>query len=61
MLYLSPRADVRRALPDRARLLAVAEQLTDEYPGRPPFLAGLLRALDDEKLAVLHRETGRGF
>jgi hypothetical protein len=61
VLYLSQRADVRRALPDRARLLAAAEQLTDEYPEVAPFLVGILRTLDDEKLAVLHRESGRGF
>jgi hypothetical protein len=61
VLYLSQRADVRRALPDRARLLAAAEQLADEYPDLAPFLVGLLRALDDEKLAILHRESGRGF
>lgn len=61
VLYLSQRADVRRALPDRARLLAAAEQLTDEYPELAPFLVGLLRTLDDEKLTVLHRESGRGF
>lgn len=36
-------------------------QLADEYPGLAPFLVGLLRALDDEKLAVLHRESGPGF
>lgn len=61
VLYLSQRADVRRALPDRPRLLAAAEQLTGEYPDLAPFLVGLLRALDDERLAVLHRASGRGF
>jgi hypothetical protein len=61
VLYLSQRADVRRALPDRARLLAAAEQLTEEYPDLAPFLVGLLRTLDDEQLAVMHRESGRGF
>lgn len=61
VLYLSQRADVRRALPDRARLLAAAEQVTEEYPEVAPFLVGLLRIRDDEKLAVLHRESGRGF
>lgn len=61
VLYLSQRADVRRTLPGRERLLAAAEQLTEEYPEVAPFLAGLLRTLDDEKLAVLHRESGRGF
>jgi len=61
VLYLSQRADVRRALPDRARLLAAAEQLTDEFPDLAPFLVGLLRTLDGEKLAVLRRESGRGF
>jgi hypothetical protein len=61
VLYLSQRADVRRALPDRARLLAAAERLTGEYPDLAPFLVGLLRVLDDERLAVLHRESGRGF
>lgn len=61
VLYLCQRADVRRALPDRARLLAAAERLTDEYPELAPFLVGLLRTLDGEKLAVLHRESGRGF
>lgn len=61
VLYLSQRADVRRALPDRARLLAAAQQLTGEYPDIAPYLVGLLRALDGEKLAVLHRGSGRGF
>jgi len=61
VLYLSQRADVRRALPDRARLLAAAERLTDEYPQVAPFLVGLLRTLDGERMAIVHRETGRGF
>jgi hypothetical protein len=61
VLFLCQRADVRRTLPQRDRLRAAAEALEQEFSGVAPWLVGLLRVLDDEKLAVLHRQTGRGF
>ncbi len=61
ILFLCQRSDVRRALPQRARLTSAVEGLLDEFPDIAPWLLGLLRVLDDEGLVVLHRESGRGF
>lgn len=61
VLFLCQRADVRRVLPQRDRLRSVAEGLLQEFADITPWLLGLLRVLDDERLVVLHRETGRGF
>ncbi|MFI7707964.1 hypothetical protein [Nonomuraea sp. NPDC049480] len=58
ILQLSPR--VRAALPGRERLIAALGTVLDERPDLE-FLAGLLRVLDDERLIVLHRESGRGY
>ncbi|WP_327000189.1 hypothetical protein OHA72_34310 [Dactylosporangium sp. NBC_01737] len=63
VLYLCQRADVRAALPQRARLTAAIEPVLDVY-GTPQWLAGLLKVLDDEPLLVLDRGfagTGRGY
>lgn len=61
LLVLSQRTDVRRALPQRARLTAAATAAQDVLPDLAPWLVGLLRVLDDETLVVLHRPTGAGF
>lgn len=61
VLFLCQRADVRRALPQRDRLRSAAEGLLQEFADITPWLLGLLRVLDDERLVVLHRATGRGF
>lgn len=61
VLFLCQRADVRLGLPQRDRLRALAEDLTQEMPDIVPWLVGLLRVLDDEKLAVVHRASGKGF
>lgn len=61
VLILSQRGDVRRALPQRERLLAAAVATADALDGFCPDLIGLLRVLDDETLVVLHRATGTGF
>ncbi|MER7364860.1 hypothetical protein [Nonomuraea wenchangensis] len=58
ILQLSPR--LRHALPGRERLIAALGTVLDERPDLE-FLAGLLRVLDDERLVVLHRPTGRGY
>ncbi|MGN9838916.1 hypothetical protein ACTMTI_12415 [Nonomuraea sp. H19] len=58
ILQLSPR--VRTALPGRERLIAALGSVLDERADLE-FLAGLLRVLDDERLIVLHRPTGRGY
>lgn len=58
ILQLSPR--LRHALPGRERLIAALGTVLDERPDLE-FLAGLLRVLDDERLIVLHRPTGRGY
>ncbi|WP_051274720.1 hypothetical protein [Cellulomonas sp. URHD0024] len=61
ILFLSQRADVRRALPQRERLLAAAIAAQDAMPAVAPWLVGLLRVLDGERLVVLHRPSGAGF
>ncbi|WP_188191729.1 hypothetical protein [Nonomuraea sp. SYSU D8015] len=58
VLQLSPR--VRTALPGRERLIAALGTVLDERADLE-FLAGLLRVLDDERLIVLHRPSGRGY
>jgi hypothetical protein len=58
ILQLSPR--VRTALPGRERLIAALGTVLDERADLE-LLAGLLRVLDDERLIVLHRPSGRGY
>ncbi|MBO0834669.1 MAG: hypothetical protein J2P28_03990, partial [Actinobacteria bacterium] len=60
VLYLSQRADVRSALPQRERLLAAVESIREHF-GTADWLYGLLLVLDDTPLIVLHRPTGRGY
>ncbi|GGM45353.1 hypothetical protein ACFFX1_43235 [Dactylosporangium sucinum] len=63
VLFMNQRRDVRRALPQRARLLN-GVRATREYLGTAGWLEGLLLVLDDEPLIVLDRGfagTGRGF
>jgi hypothetical protein len=60
VLFLSQRADVRAALPQRERLSAAVDAVREDFDCAG-WLYGLLRVLDDEHLVVLHRETGRGF
>jgi hypothetical protein len=60
VLYLSQRADVRSALPQRDRLLAAAEGVREQF-SVAEWLYGLLLVLDDTPLVVLHRPTGRGY
>ncbi|MEW9551402.1 hypothetical protein [Nonomuraea sp. NPDC050783] len=58
ILQLSPR--LRHAVPGRERLIAALGTVLDERPDLES-LAGLLRVLDNERLVVLHRPTGRGY
>jgi hypothetical protein len=60
VLYLSQRADVRAALPQRERLLAAAESIRDTF-SEANWLYGLLLVLDNAPLIVLHRPSGRGY
>jgi hypothetical protein len=60
VLYLSQRADVRAALPQRERLLAAVESIRDNFD-EANWLYGLLLVLDDAPLIVLHRPSGRGY
>ena len=60
VLFLSQRADVRAALPQRERLLAAVECVREVF-ATADWLYGLLMVLDDEPLTVIHRPTGRGF
>jgi hypothetical protein len=60
VLYLSQRADVRAALPQRERLLAAVESTRDVF-GTADWLYGLLLVLDDAPLIVVHRATGLGY
>ncbi len=60
VLFLSQRADVRAALPQRERLLAAVESIREQY-ANAQWLYGLLQVLDNAPLIVLHRQTGRGF
>jgi hypothetical protein len=50
----------RAALPGRDRLTAAAAAMA-EHADDVPWLLGLLQVVDDERLIVLHRETGRGY
>jgi hypothetical protein len=50
----------RQALPHREQL-TVAAGTTREVIGSSQWLYGLLQVLDDEKVVVLHRESGRGY
>jgi hypothetical protein len=61
VLVLLQRSDVRRALPQRERLMAAAIATEDVLPELAPWLVGLLRILDGEPLIVVHRSTGTGF
>jgi hypothetical protein len=58
IMALSPQ--VRSTLPGRERLIAALGTVLDERPDLE-FLAGLLRVLDNERLIVLHRPSGRGY
>lgn len=60
VLYLSQRADVRAALPQRQRLLAAVNSVREQF-SVAEWLYGLLLVLDDTPLIVLHRPTGRGY
>jgi hypothetical protein len=60
MVYLMQRADVRRALPDRAAFTAAVSLLVEDIDAAEA-LDDLLTVLDDTRLIVLHRPTGRGF
>ncbi|HEX6685590.1 MAG TPA: hypothetical protein VF062_22635 [Candidatus Limnocylindrales bacterium] len=53
-------AVARKALPHRERLTAAAEA-AQEVVADTGWLYGLLMVLDDEKVVVLHRETGLGY
>ncbi len=60
VLTLLCRPEVRAAVPDRERLIAL---LTEAGPDSAElhWITGLLAIVDDDPLVVLHRETGRGF
>lgn len=60
VLYLSQRADVRAALPQRERLLPAVESIREDLDVAN-WLHGLLLVLDDAPLIVLHRQSGRGY
>jgi hypothetical protein len=60
VLYLSQRADVRAALPQRERLLSAVESIRENLDVAN-WLHGLLLVLDDAPLIVLHRQSGRGY
>lgn len=60
VLYLSQRADVRAALPQRERLRAAVEPIREQF-AVAGWLHGLLFVLDNAPLIVLHRQTGLGF
>jgi hypothetical protein len=60
VLFLCQRADVRKALPQRDRLLAAIEPVRKDL-GTAQWLHGLLLVLDDVALTVVHRETARGY
>jgi hypothetical protein len=51
---------VRRALPQRDRLVAAA-RATEHHVDSAGWLLGLCLVLDDEPLVVLHRATGRAY
>jgi hypothetical protein len=51
---------VRQAFPDRERLAAAADAMSD-HADPAPWLYGLLQVLDDEPFLVLHRPSGRGY
>ncbi|MGW3347980.1 hypothetical protein ACWDA3_32205 [Nonomuraea rubra] len=58
ILQLSP--ELRAALPGRERLVAALSAVSGDRDDLE-WLAGLLAVLEDERLIVLHRETGRGY
>lgn len=60
VLFLSQRADVRAALPQRDRLAAAIEPVREDL-GTADWLRGLLLVLDDVALTVVDRTTGRGY
>jgi len=60
VLFLSQRADVRAALPQRERLLAAVASIQEEFENAD-WLYGLLLVLDRAPIVVLHRATGRGY
>jgi hypothetical protein len=60
VLYLCQRADVRKALPQRDRLLTAVHNVREDL-GTAQWLHGLLLVLDDVALTVVHRTTGRGY
>ncbi|MGW4795647.1 hypothetical protein ACWEPC_24850 [Nonomuraea sp. NPDC004297] len=58
ILQLSPR--LRAELPGRDQLAAALSAVLEDREDLQ-WLAGLLSVLQDERLVVLHRETGRGY
>ena len=60
VLYLSQRADVRAALPQRERLQVAVESIREHF-SVANWLYGLLLVLDNTPLIVLHRPTGVGY
>ena len=60
VLFLCQRADVRKALPQRDRLLTAIDNVRKSH-GTPQWLHGLLLVLDDVALTVVHRKSGRGY
>jgi hypothetical protein len=51
---------VRLALPQRERLVAAAKA-TEHHVDNAGWLLGLCLVLDEEKVVVVHRETGRAY
>jgi hypothetical protein len=60
VLYLMQRKEIRRALPERDAFTTAVAAVKEHFEVAE-WLCGLLRVLDDTRLIVLHRETGRGF
>ncbi|MGR6915125.1 hypothetical protein ACU635_12840 [[Actinomadura] parvosata] len=58
ILQLSPR--LRAALPGRERLVEALSAVVADRADLE-WLTGLLQVLEDERLIVLHRESGRGY
>ncbi|MEU4624585.1 hypothetical protein AB0G04_32005 [Actinoplanes sp. NPDC023801] len=60
LLLPAQQKPVRQAFPQRERLAAAADAMS-EHTDAAPWLYGLLRVLDDEPFLVLHRPSGRGY
>jgi hypothetical protein len=60
LLLPAQQKQVRQAFPQKERLAAAADAMS-EHADPAPWLYGLLQVLDDEPFLVLHRPSGRGY